>query len=67
MSQESTKERTTKIKATPRAIALLGPHGGGKTTLLESIAMITGAIFTASGRVPRTQAMRGSRARFGES
>ena len=44
MSQESTKERSTKIKATPRAIALLGPHGGGKTTLLESIAMITGAI-----------------------
>jgi len=44
MSQESSKERSTKIKATPRAIALLGPHGGGKTTLLESIAMITGAI-----------------------
>ncbi|HSS15234.1 MAG TPA: elongation factor G [Rhizomicrobium sp.] len=43
MSQESTKERTTKIKATPRAIALVGPHGGGKTTLLESIAVITGA------------------------
>jgi elongation factor G len=44
MSQESSKERSTKIKATPRAIALVGPHGGGKTTLLESIAMITGAL-----------------------
>src|SRR5215475_5101015 len=43
MSQESNKERSTKIKASPRAIALLGPHGGGKTTLLESIAVITGA------------------------
>ena len=43
MSQESSKEHTTKIKASPRAIALLGPHGGGKTTLLESIAVITGA------------------------
>jgi len=43
MSQESTKEHSTKIKASPRAIALLGPHGGGKTTLLESIAVITGA------------------------
>lgn len=44
MSQESTKERSTKIKATPRAIALIGPHGGGKTSLLESIAIVTGAI-----------------------
>lgn len=44
MSQESTKERSTKIKAAPRAIALIGPHGGGKTSLLESIAIITGAI-----------------------
>ena len=44
MSQEITKERSTKIKATPRAIALIGPHGGGKTSLLESIAIVTGAI-----------------------
>jgi elongation factor G len=44
MSQESSKEHSTKIKAAPRAIALLGPHGGGKTTLLESIAVITGAV-----------------------
>jgi len=44
MSQESNKERSTKIKASPRAIALVGPHGGGKTTLLESIAAVTGAI-----------------------
>src|SRR5690242_18513727 len=43
MSQESSKEHSTKIKAAPRAIALLGPHGGGKTSLLESIAVITGA------------------------
>ena len=40
MSQESNKERSTKIKATPRAIAMVGPHGGGKTTLLESIAVV---------------------------
>src|SRR5204862_5633316 len=44
MSQESSKEHSTKIKAAPRAIALVGPHGGGKTSLLESIAVITGAI-----------------------
>ena len=45
MTQEhSNKEQTPKIKAGPRAIALVGPHGGGKTTLLESIAMITGAV-----------------------
>ena len=44
MSQESSKEHSTKIKAAPRAIALVGPHGGGKTSLLESIAIITGAI-----------------------
>ena len=29
---------------TPRTVALLGPHGAGKTLLLESIATITGAI-----------------------
>src|SRR6185437_6274148 len=28
----------------PRAIALMGPHGAGKTLLLESIAAITGAV-----------------------
>jgi len=44
MSQESSKEHSTKIKTAPRAIALVGPHGGGKTSLLESIAVITGAI-----------------------
>src|SRR5579871_2191588 len=44
MTQEHHKEQTPKIKAGPRAIALVGPHGGGKTTLLESIAVITGAI-----------------------
>src|SRR5207253_9579316 len=44
MTQESHKELSAKIKAGPRAIALIGPHGGGKTTLLESIALITGAV-----------------------
>ena len=44
MTQDSHKENTARIKAGPRAIALVGPHGGGKTTLLESIAMITGAL-----------------------
>jgi elongation factor G len=43
-TSKDSKEKSTKIKATPRAIALVGPHGGGKTSLLESIAMITGAI-----------------------
>ena len=28
----------------PRTVALLGPHGAGKTLLLESIAAITGAV-----------------------
>jgi elongation factor G len=44
MSQDNLKEKSTRIKATPRAIALVGPHGGGKTSLLESIAVLTGAI-----------------------
>ncbi len=44
MSQDNSKENSNKIKASPRAIALVGPHGGGKTTLLESIATITGAV-----------------------
>ena len=43
-SQNSFKEKSIRIKAAPRAIALVGPHGGGKTSLLESIAMVTGAI-----------------------
>jgi elongation factor G len=44
MTQDKNKEQTSRIKAGPRAIALVGPHGGGKTTLLESIAVITGAV-----------------------
>lgn len=44
MSHDNPSEKSTKIKATPRAIALVGPHGGGKTSLLESIALVTGAI-----------------------
>ena len=54
MSQDNSKEKSNKIKASPRAIALIGPHGGGKTSLLESIASITGAI------------PRNSSSRFGE-
>ncbi len=49
MSQD--KDNSTKIKATPRAIALIGPHGGGKTSLLESIAALTGAV-PRKGSVP---------------
>ena len=44
MAHENSGEQSTRIKAPPRAIALVGPHGGGKTSLLESIAMITGAV-----------------------
>lgn len=44
MSQDNLKEKSTRIKSAPRAIALVGPHGGGKTSLLESIAAVTGAI-----------------------
>jgi elongation factor G len=55
MSQENShdraKEKSTRIKAAPRAIALVGPHGGGKTSLLESIAAITGAV-VRKGSVP---------------
>jgi elongation factor G len=38
------KDTSNRIKAAPRAIALVGPHGGGKTSLLESIAAVTGAV-----------------------
>jgi len=36
----------------PRAVALVGPYGGGKTTLLESILSATGAI-QRKGTVPQ--------------
>ena len=42
---------TRKIRSGPRAIALVGPYGSGKTSLLESIAAITGAI-QRKGTVP---------------
>jgi elongation factor G len=51
MSQDHHKENQSRIKAAPRAIALVGPHGGGKTSLLESIAAITGAV-ARKGSVP---------------
>lgn len=44
-NQASNQEGTSaKIKSGPRAIALLGPYGSGKTSLLESIAAVTGAV-----------------------
>ena len=53
MSQDNQDNHgtTSKIKAGPRAIALVGPYGSGKTSLLESIAAITGVI-TRKGAVP---------------
>jgi elongation factor G len=51
MSQDNHKDSHDRIKAAPRAIALVGPHGGGKTSLLESIAVITGAV-PRKGSVP---------------
>jgi len=44
MSQEIQKDSSSRIKAATRAIALVGPYGAGKTSLLESIAAITGAV-----------------------
>jgi elongation factor G len=41
--QQSPKTQSQRISRGPRAIALVGPYGGGKTSLLESIAAITGA------------------------
>ena len=35
----------------PRTIALVGPYTSGKTTLLESMLYVSGAI-TRKGRVP---------------
>lgn len=51
MSQDNHKDTHGRIKAAPRAIALMGPHGGGKTSLLESIAAITGQV-ARKGSVP---------------
>src|ERR1700759_563031 len=43
MSDHQPTGNTQRIKAGPRAVAILGPYGSGKTSLLESIAAITGA------------------------
>ena len=52
MSDSQTIGNTQRIKAGPRAVAILGPYGSGKTSLLESIAAITGAI-PRKGGVPQ--------------
>ena len=44
-------QENTKISRGPRAVALIGPYGSGKTSLLESIAMATGAV-PRKGSVP---------------
>jgi len=44
MSKPQGIETSSKIKRSPRAVALIGPYGSGKTTLLESIALFTGAL-----------------------
>jgi elongation factor G len=53
MSHDSSAQagQSSKIKSGPRAIALVGPYGSGKTSLLESIAAITGAV-ARKGTVP---------------
>src|SRR3954467_1117337 len=44
MSDPTNIGNTQRIKAGPRAVAIIGPYGSGKTSLLESIAAITEAI-----------------------
>jgi elongation factor G len=51
MSQDNQASTTRKIKSGPRAIALVGPYGSGKTSLLESIAAIAGQV-ARKGSVP---------------
>ena len=43
MSDQNPSGNTPRIKAGPRAVAILGSYGSGKTSLMESIAAVTGA------------------------
>src|ERR1700761_7131715 len=44
MSDSRVSQSENKKLHGPRPIALLGPYGGGKTSLLESIAHLTGSV-----------------------